>query len=357
MLQDENVTTTSVSKNRSGTSLLEKIKKRHWVLFEDQWICLILIAMVILFSILTPKGSFFSFRNLQNILLDASTIMIIGSGMTFLLIARCMDLSVGSIAVFSSIATAEVMVALAGSPEELMQFQYPNLGLALTFGILAGLVAGTLWGIFNGFLVVRSKIPPFIATLGTMGIALGLAQVWTGGINVQCVPLPFQSEFGLGKLAGIIPWPVVVALGIVGIFWVVLAKTRFGLRTYAIGANLEGARRVGIDVHTHRFILYILVGLLAGVVGVIDVARYNTASVASHTNTPMSVMSAVLIGGTSMYGGRGRMSGTVIGALIPAVLSNGLIVLGINPFWQNVAVGAVLLIAVQIDRMRRGKGK
>lgn len=324
-------------------------KKNNWVIFEDQWILLILISIIVIFSILTPSGSFLSFRNLQNITLDATIILIIGSGVTFLLIAGGMDLSTGAMAVFSSVTTSKVMVKLVEIGA--------NIFIIIFIGVICGILSGAMWGLFNGCIVVKTKIPPFIATLGTQGIALGLAQVWTGGINVQNVPTEFQKVFGLGKLGGIIPYPVVVAIFITVILWIVLAYTRFGLRTYAIGANLEGARRVGIDVNRHRIILYVIVGALAGVTGVIDVARYNTASVASHINTPLSVVSAVLIGGASMYGGRGRMSGTIIGAFIPAVLINGFIVLGIDPFWQNVAVGVVLLVAVQIDQVRRGSRK
>jgi len=338
-------------------NFLSKLRDKQWIFFDEQWILLILGVLIAFFAIFTRRASFFSFRNLQNVLMDASTIMIIGSGMTLLLISRCMDLSVGSIAIFSSIATAKVMCNLAGNTEELLNFQYSNLGVAISAGVSAGLLSGLFWGLLNGILVVKAKIPPFIATLGTMGIALGLSQVWTGGINVQGVPLPFQSKFGLAKLFNLIPYPVIIAVFIVAVLWVLLSKTRFGLWTYAVGANLEGSRRVGINVDRHRIILYILVGVLAGLVGVIDVARYNTASVGSHANTPMSVVSAVLIGGTSLFGGRGRMIGTVIGALLPAVLANGLIILGINPFWQNVAVGWVLIIAVFLDQLRRSHGK
>jgi ribose transport system permease protein len=330
-----------------------KTEKHKIQFFENQWIFLILLGLILIFALVTPPGSFFSFRNLQNITLDASTILIIGSGMTLLLIAKGIDLSTGSMAIFSAIAAATIMVQLAGTPDEVAQFQYPHLGIALAAGIIVGIAMGALWGAVNGLLVVKSKVPPFIATLGTMGIALGLAQVWTGGINVQHVPLPFQSEFGLGKMAGLIPWPVVVAIVIAAFFWILLAYTKFGLHTYAIGANVEAARRVGINTERHICILYTIVGALCGVVGILDVARFNTASVASHTNTPLSVISAIIIGGTSMHGGRGRISGTIIGALIQAVLLNGFIVMGVTPFWQNVAVGVVLLVAVQIDQIRR----
>ena len=148
------------------------------------------------------------------------------------------------------------------------------------------------------------------------------------------------------------PWPVVTAVVITAILWVVLSRTSFGLRTYAIGANVEAARRAGINVSRHLMLLYVLMGLLAGVTGVVDVARFNTASIAGHEQDALGAIAAVVIGGTSLFGGRGRISGTVVGALIPAVLNNGFIIVGVQPFWQNVAVGCVLLLAVFLDQLR-----
>ena len=337
--------------NHENTSVswLESMRKQHWMLFEDQWILLILLIIVTFFGIINPAGTFFSIRNLRNIMLDASIVMIIGSALTFLLIARGMDLSTGAMCVFSGITVATVMSKMNGAGY--------SIGLTVACGVICGLFVGTFWGLFNGLVVVKTQIPPFIATLGTQGIILGLAQVWSSGVNVRGVPTQLQTHFGLGRIFGFLPYPVVVTIIIVAIFWVLLRKTRFGMRTYALGANLEGARRVGVNVRKHRIILYVLVGLMCGVVGVIDVSRYNTASVSSHTLTYLNAVSAVLIGGASMHGGRGRMSGTVIGALIPAVLTNGFVVMGIDPFWQNVAMGVVLIVAVVIDQMRRGTDK
>jgi ribose transport system permease protein len=190
-----------------------------------------------------------------------------------------------------------------------------------------------------------------------MTAALGLAEVWTGGYNVSGVPLSVQNNFGLAKLAGAIPLPVVVAVVVAILCWMLLHRTRFGMRTFAVGANLEAARRVGISINVHRFLLYVLMGGLAGLVGVIDVARFDTASIGSHTMDPLSAIAAVVIGGTSLFGGRGSIGGTVIGALIPVVLADGFVIVGINPFWQNVAIGFVLISAVYIDQMRRRRAR
>jgi len=323
--------------------------------YESASIALILLAVVVLFAVITPSGTFLSFDNLKSISLDASALLILAAGMTFLLIAAGLDLSIGSIVVFSAVASAKAMVAITGvDPTALTpQTATPHLAPALLLGVLAAVACGLGFGLVNGVLAVKLRIPPFIATLATAGIVLGLSQVWTGGINVQGVPLELQEFFGLGELAGVVPWPVVVAALIVGALWVVLARTRFGLRTYAIGANPDAARRAGVNVDRHLLILYVMLGLLAGIVGVIDVARFNTASIAGHGSDALAAIAAVVIGGTSLFGGRGRMSGTVIGAFIPAVLLNGFVIMDVEPFWQNVAVGCVLLIAVYLDNVRR----
>jgi len=332
---------------------LRSIVRRQEQRYQSLWIGLILLVIVVVFAIATPSGTFLTFSNLRNVAVNASELLILAAGMTFLLIAAGIDLSVGAIVVFASVVAAKVMGTLAGSPDEVAKFIYPHLALALLIGIPAGIAVGLGWGIVNGTLAVTLKIPAFIATLGSAGVILGLAQVWTGGINVQNVPLPLQKFFGLGLLAGVVPWPVVIAAVVTGLMWVVLARTRFGMRTYAIGSNPEAARRAGIDVSRHMFLVYVLVGLLCGLVGFIDVARFNTASVAGHTQDALSAIAAVVIGGTSLFGGRGRMSGTVIGAFIPAVLQNGFVIMNVQAFWQNVAVGCVLLVAVYFDQFRR----
>lgn len=326
--------------------------------FESLTIAAILLIIIAIFAVLAPEGSFLTLDNLRNVALDASAMLILAAGMTFLLIAAGLDLSIGAMVVFSAVVSAKVMLWVAGDvTPDVAQMNHPHLALALVLGIFAALGIGLLWGLVNGLLSVKAKIPAFIATLATSGVILGLAQVWTGGLNVTGAPIQLQEFFGLGSLFDAIPWPVVVAIVVTGGLWIVLAFTRFGLRTYAIGANPDAARRAGINVNRHLLILYIMMGVLAGIVGVIDLARFNTASVSGHTEDALAAISAVVIGGTSLFGGRGRMSGTVIGALIPAVLLNGFVIMAIDPFWQNVAVGLVLLAAVYVDQLRRRKAQ
>jgi ribose transport system permease protein len=244
-------------------------------------------------------------------------------------------------------------VFLAGSSAETKEFLYPHLGIALAVSIPVTILAGSGWGFLNGCISVKWKVPPFIVTLGTLGMALGLAQVISGGLNVPNVPPQLQESFSGGLLLGVVPWPVVLSGLIVSILWIVLACTRFGLYTYAVGANAETLRRSGVDVDRHVIRIYILMGTLCGIVALMSVSRFSTASLSAHTQSNLAAIAAVAIGGTSLFGGRGHMSGTVIGAFIPAFLRNGFILMSVQPFWQNVAIGAVLILAVYIDQVRR----
>lgn len=306
----------------------------------------LLILIFVIFSIAAPSGTFLTALNLQSIALSASEMLILGAGVTFLLVAGGLDLSVGALIVFASVAAAKYMAAHATGA---------GLWGNVALGMAIGIVIGAGWGLVNGAVVVFTRIPPFIATLATSTVILGLAQVWTGGLNVSGVPMKLQASFGLGKLFGVIPYPVIVAGVVVAVLWVILAGTRFGLRLYAIGANPESARRAGISVGRYTLGVYTLVGLLAGVAGDIDIARFTTATVNGYTSTALNVITAVVIGGTSLWGGRGNMGGTVIGSLIPATLTSGFVIVGFQPFWQNVAVGSVLILAVSIDQYRRRK--
>jgi ribose transport system permease protein len=323
---------------------------------ESAFLLVLLAVMCLAFTLLTPSGTFLSTLNVTNVALDTSEILVLAGGMTFVIIAAGIDLSIGSLVVFSSVAFAELMTKIAGTAGAFGD-NPKHLGLAIAVGVAASLLAGLGWGIFNGYLIGYRGIPAFVVTLGTLGIALGLAQVWTAGINVSGVPFSLQTTLGSGKVFGRIPWLVLLAAAVIGVLWVVLSQTRYGLRTYAIGSSLDAATRAGINVRFHTLTLYALMGLLAGIVGVMDVSRFATASIAAHTQDNLAAIAAVVIGGTSLFGGKGRMGGTVIGAFIPAILRNGFILMDVQPYWQNVAVGAVLILAVYVDQERRRRAR
>ncbi|WP_336626466.1 MULTISPECIES: ABC transporter permease [unclassified Microbacterium] len=314
----------------------------------------LLVLIVVAFSLLTPPGTFLSVQNIESIALTGSQLALIGAGVTFLLIAAGIDLSVGSMVAFSSVAAAQVMSTMTANLLGEERTLWAVLGPVL-LGALVAVLVGTGWGVVNGLIVTRTKIPPFVATLATSTLILGLTQIWSGGVNVTGAPVELQTAYGMGKFLGVIPYPVLTAAIVVAVLWFVLAKTRFGLRNFAIGANPESARRAGINVDRHLIVVYGMVGLLSGIAGTIDVARYTTATISGYTGTALAAITAVVIGGTSLWGGRGRMSGTIVGAFIPATLTSGFVVMGLPPFWQNVAIGVVLLLAVWADQYRRSR--
>jgi ribose transport system permease protein len=322
--------------------------------FENLYIGLVLLALMAMFTLWAPPNTFLTGANLSNIALDASQLLILSSGIALLIIAGGLDLSVGAVVVFSAIVSGKTMLAIAGPIEDTVDMSAADLIPAVLAGIGVAVVCGCAWGALNAFIILRLKVPSIIATLATLSAATGLAQVISQGVNVSSLPIQLQRHFGGAKLAGVLPWPVVVALVVLVVLWVVLACTRFGLRTYAIGSNADAAARAGIPVGRHMLGLYALVGLLAGVVAFIDLSRFGTASLSGHTQDALNAIAAVVIGGVSLFGGRGRMPGVVIGVFIPAVLANGFVVVQVDPFWQNVAVGAVLVLAVYIDQLRRG---
>lgn len=312
----------------------------------------ILTFLIVVFTILNGTA-FLNFGNFVNIAVDASVLLLLAVGMTFVIITAGIDLSVGSVLVLSSVVGGQVMVALSGTDAQVQNYQFPNQVIGIPAGIAAGILTGLACGLVNGLLITRLKMQPFIVTLGTLGIGLGLAQILTGGVNVRYVPTAIQTQIGTKEIFGFLPVPVLISLVVATIAGVVLARCGFGRYTYAIGSNAEAARRVGIDVDRHLLKVYALSGLLAGLAGILDLARFNTTSIGAHATDNLASISAVVIGGTSLFGGLGTVVGSVVGTFIPAVLRNGFIIQGVQAFWQEVAVGVVLILAVFVDQRRR----
>jgi ribose transport system permease protein len=320
-------------KRRAGFSVLMSA--------TSTWIFFVLLVIIAIFSIL-DFDAFASVFNLRNITIDASGLLIISVGMTFVIITSGIDLSVGSVLVFSSVVSALVMRSMGGE----------GLGVILV-GLVSSLVAGLAWGLVNGFLIAKTRIPALIVTLGTLGMAQGSALLLTEGINVRRVPIDLVTTVGIGRLFNTIPYLVLIAAGITILGVIVLHFTRFGRYTYAIGSNAEAARRAGIDVTRHLISVYALTGLLAGLAGYLSLARFTTTTIEGHATDNLQAIAAVVIGGTSLFGGIGTIGGTVVGVFIPSTLQNGFIILGFQPFWQQVAVGAVLILAVYVDQLKR----
>jgi ribose transport system permease protein len=306
-------------------------------------IALILFGLIFVFSVLKPN-EFFAIDNGRNIATDAAVLLVLATGLTYIIVTAGIDLSVGSVLVFSGVVSAKLMNSVGG-----------NGWGTLLLGLLVAVAAGCAWGALNGFLVAKANIPPFIVTLGTLGMALGAALLITGGVDEREVPFKLVDTIGSGRLFDQIPYLVLIAAVVALIGGIVLAQTRFGRYTYVAGSNLEGARRAGVNVDRHLIKVYALGGTLAGLAGYLSLARFGTTSVGGHTTDNLDAIAAIVIGGTSLFGGVGTMIGTVIGVFIPAVLRNGFVIVGVQPFWQQVAVGAVLIAAVYFDQLRRSR--
>ena len=316
------------------------------------WILILLFGLIAVFSILRP-GQFATPFNISTLAADAAILLVVAVGQSFVIMTAGIDLSVGSILVFSSVTSTLTMLALSG--EDTATYGHTNASWGVIFiGLLVAIGSGLLWGIVNGLLVSRTRIPALIVTLGTMGMALGAAQVITNGQDVRGVPARLVTWVGSGRLAGI-PVLILIALGVAIVAAVALNKTKFGTWTLATGSSAEAARRTGVRVGEQLLKVYALSGALAGLAGMMAVARFSTTTIAGHTQDNLATISAVVLGGTSLFGGVGTILGTTIGVFIPVILLNGFIILGIPPFWQTIAMGAVLILAVYIDQLKRSR--
>jgi ribose transport system permease protein len=302
---------------------------------------LILVGLIVVFSVLEYEN-FVSVSNARNIATDAAVLLVLAVGSTFVIVTAGIDLSVGSVLVFAGVIAAKAMEAVGGE----------SVGTLLV-GFAAALASGLAWGTLNGLLIAKAKIPPLIVTLGTLGMALGAALLITGGVDQRDVPFKLVETVGSGRLFGELPYLVLIAFAVALAGGILLAATRFGRYTYAIGSNEEGARRAGIAVDRHLIKVYALAGTLAGLAGFLSLARFATTTIGGHSTDNLQAIAAIVIGGTSLFGGVGTMLGTVFGVFIPAVLQNGFVIVGLQPFWQQVAVGAVLIVAVYLDQLRR----
>ena len=298
---------------------------------------LVLAALIAVMAFLSPV--FLSVSNSLNIVLSTSVIGVLAIGMTFVICSAGIDLSVGSIVGFSG-----VVGALATA----------NFDLPWPACILACLAAGALAGWVNGFLVTKGGIPPFIATLGMLGVARGVALVLSNGVSIYGLP-PEVVYLGQGRPFGV-PTPVIVLLVTAVVAHVLLIHTRFGVYAQVIGDNEAAARAMGVRVERHKTLLYTLSGLLSGLAGLLFAARINSGEPTAGLNYELTAITATIIGGTNLFGGRGSIVGTIIGALIMGVLQNGLNLLAVQPFYQQIAIGAVLILAVWLDRINSVEG-
>jgi ribose transport system permease protein len=309
------------------------------------WMAIILIALMAFFSIATPNHAFFQVSNFQAMGRDAAIGILLAVGMTYVLGAGHLDLSVGANLVLASVLGAQTTVALG---------PHAGLGADLGLGLLVCLVVGAGMGAINGLLVTKAKVNSFVTTLATTGIATGATLVLASGTDVPGVPPEIQLNFGVVNLAGI-PLTIVIIAPIVIVLWVALIRSRYGIRTVAIGSDQESAIRAGINVNRHVFSIFILSGTLAGVAGFLDITRFGSTDILGHTSDSLAAIAAVVIGGSSLFGGRASIGGSLVGACIPIVLGTGLVIAGLPSYYQQAVVGVILLVAVYLDQRRRSR--
>lgn len=299
-----------------------------------------LIILFIVFSVASPN--FAKFDNIVSIMLSTAVNGVLALGVTFVIITSGIDLSIGTVMTFSSV--------MAG-----MFISYWKLPLPI--GILAAIVTGAVCGLVNGLAIARMKIPPFIATLGMMMVTKGLSLVISGTKPIYFTDSPRFMDISMGNLIpGLgIPNAVLIFFGVALVASLILSKTILGRYNFAIGSNEEATRLSGVNVNRWKIAIYALCGVFSGIAGILMASRLNSAQPALGQGYELEAIAAVVIGGTSLSGGEGTILGTVIGAFIMSVLTNGLRILSVPQEWQTVIIGVVVIGAVYADIIRRRK--
>ncbi len=310
---------------------------------SETWLLLALVILIVVFTVKAP-GKFLTLTDFSLMGQDAAWLLVMAVGETFVIITGGIDLSVGSLLVLAGVMTDLYCIHHGGANAS---------WAAIVVGCLVGLATACAWGALQGFLVAKGKVPPLIVTLaGFIAAGEGVAYLITGGADFRTVPNRLVNTIGLGSVLGV-PWLIVISFAIAIVGGLVLAVTRFGRYTYAIGSNPEAARRAGIGVDRHLIKIYALSGLLAGVGGILSLASFDSTTIAGHAFDNLEVITAVALGGASLFGGRGSMVGSFIGLAFSTVLLEGLVIIGVNQYWQEVAIGAALVAAVYLDQFRR----
>jgi ribose transport system permease protein len=295
-----------------------------------------LVAIVVIFGLLAPD--FLSQRNLLNILQQSSINACLALGMTLVIISGGIDLSVGPTAAISAVITATMLVA----------------GVPIPLAIVAGLAIGAICGLVNGVLVAYAGLQPFIVTLGTLSTYRAIALIYTGGNPVLGIPPDFRSLFN-GSLIGL-PIPVIIVAVVALAAWVLLKKTPLGEYLLAVGGNEEAAYVAGVPIAITKITAYVISGVLAALASMILIGRLGAAEPILGNLWELDAIAAAAIGGASLMGGKGSVIGTILGAVILGAMRNGLTLMNVQAFYQLLATGLIILVAMMIDRVTRGRG-
>ena len=312
----------------------KSLTKRQIVdeIFVKWGIYIALLLLVILMALIAPN--FFSIKNGLNIAQAVSINAIVASGMTVVILTAGIDLSVGSIVAASGVATVLLL----------------NGGVPTAIAALVAILVGALIGLINGAIIAYLALPAFIVTLGALTYTRGVAYSMHGG-PVQIAGESGIESIGHGSIGGI-PMPVFIMIFVYWFFWFLLERTKFGRHVYAVGGNPQAARLSGIDVKKVLMSVYVISGVTAGLAGLMFASRVRSGQVTAGVGYELDAITAVILGGTSLFGGRGRIFGTLIGALLIGVLSNGLVLLGVPIYTQLMIKGGVIILAVAIDTLR-----
>jgi ribose transport system permease protein len=309
-----------------------------------------LLLLIVVLSLLAP-GKFGTASNLTLLAQNVAILTVVSVGTTFVIATAGIDLSIPSGIILGEVFAAQALsrIQVAGGTA-LDVAASDTTALIILAALAASLVAGLLLGSVNGFLIAYMRIPPMLATLGTLGAGLGVGLLLQNGVNVATYAL---NPVATGHLIPGVSNLILIAIIVVAVGYVGMHMSVFGRHTLAVGSNEEAARRVGLDVRRHLLKVYIVGGTASGFAGFLSLAYFSTTSVGGHATDNLQAITAVALGGTSLFGGVALILGTVIGVWIPAVLQNGFIIVGVNPYWQLIAVGIVLVFAVWVDQLRR----
>jgi len=309
-----------------------------------------LAVTMVLFSILAP-GKFGTTSNFEQLAQNVAILTVVSVGTTFVIATAGIDLSIPSGIVLGEVFALKALgLVTVGSGTAVDVASEDTTAWYVVVALAASLLSGLLLGLINGFTVGYMRIPPMLATLGTLGGGLGIALLLQNGVNTATYAL---NPLATGQVIPGLSNLVLIGLLVVGIGYVGMHRAVFGRHTLAIGSSEESARRVGLKVERHLLKVYTVGGLASGFGGFLSVAYFSTTSVAGHSTDNLQAITAVALGGTSLFGGVASIIGTLIGVWIPAVLQNGFIIIGVQPYWQMVAVGVVLILAIYSDQLRR----
>ncbi len=318
--------------NQKGNNVLARLFSRN----EVGTLLPLLLLCVVVGSV---NKDFFAVGNLADMLRTTSFSFLIAAPLTCLMITGGIDMTIGAVTSLGGVVCASAMV---------------NYGMPIWVAILVAMVAGAIVGIIKALIVVKAKLPGFIITLGLMYVVNGAILIYTQGLPITGFDKVFKV-LGQGRVFGIIYWTIIVSILVGVAFQILLSTTKFGRSLHAVGGNEETAKLAGINVDRTRFVMNIVVSVFAALCGVFMASRFNSAQPSIGSGSELTIMAAVIIGGTSMLGGTGTVTGTFLGCLLMAIINNGLIMMHVTSFWTSFIFGTILIISLFIDKYRHSK--